>query len=346
MRYKGIHYDTGVRFTPARLSRTAFDEELVCYEIATIGGELHANAVRMTGEDLGRLEFTAKTAVEHGLSVFLQPWPIDRHAEPTLDLLTDAAELCEELRRKGADITLVVGQEASLFTSGFVPGASVYERIDWMLSLRHGSVVEPTLESVSQDLNAFLASAAAVVRRSFGGAVTYAAGTWEDIEWSTFDVVGLDYYRQSQTDDEYKQGLRAARQHGKPVVVTEIGCCAYEGADLAGGTGFDLLDEWAEPGPRWKSGTPPIRSEATQADYLTRQLSVFMAEQVEGVFVFTLSAPYLYHDPDDPARDFDMTSFSLTKLFDARTPRGRQTPPWQPKEAFYAVGKAYARLDE
>jgi hypothetical protein len=345
MRYRGIQYDTGVHFSPRQLSRETFAKDLVRYELTAIKRRLHANAVRLVGEDLTRMRFAAEVAFELGLSIFLQPWLVDAEQGSTLRLLAEAAEMAEQIRRDGADVVLVVGQEASLFTAGFIPGANVYERIDWMVTLRDRGAGKSAIEAVSQDLTAFLASATASSRQFFSGAVTYAAGTWEQIDWSPFDLVGLDYYRQSQTDTEYAQGLRDARRFGKPVLVTEIGCCAYEGADAAGGLGWDLLDEWAEGGPCWKSGRPPVRSEATQARYLTTQLSLFAGQEVDGVFVFTLSAPYLPHDPVDPSRDFDMTSFSLTKLFRPDTERGCRFPPWEPKMAFHAVSDAYARFE-
>jgi hypothetical protein len=47
-------------------------------------------------------------------------------------------------------------------------------------------------------LNAFLAEASSAVRKQFGGAVTYASAPWEDIDWTPFDVVSVDAYRDAR----------------------------------------------------------------------------------------------------------------------------------------------------
>jgi hypothetical protein len=37
-----------------------------------------------------------------------------------------------------------------------------------------------------------------VARSTFGGPVSFASGIWEDVDWSGFDVVGIDAYRDEQ----------------------------------------------------------------------------------------------------------------------------------------------------
>jgi hypothetical protein len=210
------------------------------------------------------------------------------------------------------------------------------------MSLRSGSPTGPTLETVGERLNELLVAAVAVVRERFDGPVAYAAGRWERVDWDLFDDVGLDYYRDGQSDDEYAQGLRDAAAHGKPVRVYEIGCCTYEGADKRGGTGWMVLDEWNDDGPAWVDGAPPERSEATQARYLQEQMAIYEAEGVDAAFVFTFSQPYLTHDSVDAQHDVDRASYSLTKLYRADTERGQQFPPWEPKESFHALASIFA----
>jgi hypothetical protein len=60
---------------------------------------------------------------------------------------------------------------------------------------------------------------------TFGGPVSYASGIWEEVDWSGFDVVGIDGYRDEQNAPYYRQLLAPSHRHGKPVVVTEFGCC-------------------------------------------------------------------------------------------------------------------------
>jgi hypothetical protein len=344
MKYWGVHYDVGVHFLPTCLSRPTFDPELIRLEIRAIKEDLHANAVRLVGEDIDRLRYAGMAAVEAGLSVFFNPWFINQTGEQTLAALGPAVKVAEELRAAGGDVTFVLGCEHSLFAFGIIPGSNVYERVGWLVSLRKGAPQSPTLEQVAEQVNSFLHRAVDLVRASFGGPLTYAAGVWEHVDWTRIDMVGLDYYRQSQTDEQYAQGLRDAARHGKPVGVLEFGCCSYVGADKEGGMGWMLLDEWRDGGAAWVSGKPPVRSEATQGRYIADQMDIFVRESVDAVFVFTFAAPYLTHNPDDPDRDFDMCSFSLTKLFEPQTPRGRSMPPWEPKEAFQSLARYFARF--
>ena len=345
MRYWGVHYDTGVHFSPDALSRISFDADLVRYELTAIRHDLRANAVRIVGEDLERLRLAANIAAELGLSVFLSPWQINASNQQLLPYLADAAALAEELRNRGVDVHFVVGCELSLFTPGIIPGAGVYDRVAWLVSLRSGGTPNPTLEQVSAGVNEMLRQQVATVRAIFQGPLTYAAGRWENVDWTLFEMVGLDYYKQEQTDAEYVQGLRDAARRGKPVAVLEVGCCTYEGADAKGGMGWTILNEWEEGGAQWVGGSPPIRSEATQARYLAELFEVYLREGVDAAFAFTFTAPYHAHDPENPQRDFDMACFGITKLYAADTPRGQAMPPWAPKEAYYALSAFFGRSE-
>lgn len=346
MRYWGVHYDTGVHFSPDSLSRIRFDAELARHELTAIKRDMHANAVRIVGEDLERLRLAADIAAELGLSVFLSPWLINAPHEQLLPFLARSAHLAEELRQRGADVHFVIGCELSLFTPGIIPGAGVYDRVDWLVSLRSGGTPNPTLEQVADGVNKMLREQCAAVRAVFRGPQTYAAGRWERVDWNLFEMVGLDYYRQEQTDSEYAQGLRDAAKHGKPVAVLEVGCCTYEGADEKGGMGWTVLDEWEEGGARWVSGSPPRRSEATQARYLTDVFDVYVREKVDTAFVFTFTAPYHAHDPENPGCDFDMACFGITKFYAPDTPRGKAMPPWEPKQAYHALADYFLRLEQ
>ncbi len=344
MRHRGVHYDTGVRFHPDRLSRDRFDLDVVEYEMRAIASELHANAVRIIGEDIDRLVTAARFALNAGLAVYFNPWLINRGAAELLPFLTAAARAAETLRAEGrGEVCLVVGCEMSLFADGLIPGSNVYERVDWLVSLRGGVPPSPPLEEVQAGLHALLQQCVQAVRAVFEGPVTYAAGAWEAVDWTPFDRVAVDYYRAEQPREEYAAGLRALAAHGKPVVVAEFGCCTYEGADRRGGMGWMDLDEWAEGQPRWLIEEPPARSEQTQANYLAEQLEIFDKEAIDGAFVFTLVAPYLQHT-DDPATDFDRSSFALVKSPSASSPAANAVPPWQPKAAYIELGRIYQRL--
>jgi len=61
--------------------------------------------------------------------------------------------------------------------------------------------VAAEIRVIARDLGctaAFLAGAAEAVRSQFGGPLTYAAGTWEPVDWSRIDIVSVDAYRDAR----------------------------------------------------------------------------------------------------------------------------------------------------
>ena len=88
---------------------------------------------------------------------------------------------------------------------------------------------------------------AAAARARFRGPVTYAAGLWEDVEWDLFNIVSVDAYRDARNAAGCCDQLRDSHRHGKPVAVTEFGCCSYRGAAARGGGGWMIIDETASP---------------------------------------------------------------------------------------------------
>ena len=65
---------------------------------------------------------------------------------------------------------------------------------------------------VTRKLDALLAEAAAIARRNFHGPLTYAAAFWERVDWSRFDLVGVNLYRFArQRGDVRRTGARARR---------------------------------------------------------------------------------------------------------------------------------------
>jgi hypothetical protein len=61
MRTLGINYDTGLVLDGGS-TRTTFDEATVRRELEIIAGDLHATAVRVTGDRVDRLELAARHA--------------------------------------------------------------------------------------------------------------------------------------------------------------------------------------------------------------------------------------------------------------------------------------------
>jgi hypothetical protein len=66
------------------------------------------------------------------------------------------------------------------------------------------------------------------VRQVFHGKVTYASvARLETVDWSLFDFVSIDMYRDKLTKDTYGDLIKRYFVHSKPVVITEFGCCTY-----------------------------------------------------------------------------------------------------------------------
>jgi hypothetical protein len=79
-------------------------------------------------------------------------------------------------------------------------------------------------------LDAFLAEANDRVRRVFGGSVTYVSVPLETVDWSRFDFVSADLYCEARIRDEFTGIVGRYLAHGRPIAVTEFGCCTYRGA--------------------------------------------------------------------------------------------------------------------
>ncbi|MDH0730150.1 hypothetical protein N5F23_01480 [Pseudomonas sichuanensis] len=345
MKYHGVVYDVGLRFTAGQpLSVDTFDPELVKSDIRAIKDELFASAIRIEGEEIDRLVVAAREASAVGLTVFFNPWKMNVEIAELPGYFAVAARAAEELRLEGVEIVFVAGCEMTLFNEGIFRGATITERIEGIIALseavKAGDVA--TTEAIARSLNEALKAITVAVRSEFKGQVTYSAGMWEQVDWDLFDIVGIDHYRSTETAKEYVSTLDRYKI-GKPVVVMEVGCCAYEGAAKYGAGGFMLLEGTNPDGTgRFKDGVVPKRSEREQADYVDEQLALLKGSKVSGVFVYVFSFPtYPY---GEGLRDLDMMSFSLVKTYPENHADGGSQRPWKPKEAFYRIAAIYKDL--
>jgi hypothetical protein len=338
MRGKGINYDTG--FLPGNRSRPEFDPVVAAAEIRVIARELGCTAVRITGADPERIGTAAQAAAAEGLEVWFSPFPVEMPAAGLVGLFRDCAGRAEQLRRDGAAVVLVIGCELSLFNPGYLPGTFFYDRIRRLA--RPGPRQLAAFARLPKRLNAFLAEAAEAARGQFGGPLTYASGAWEPVDWSRFDIVSVDAYRDARNTRSFRADLRKRTAHGKPVVATEFGCCAYAGAADRGGLGWDIA-EYDE------AGVPTIkgeyqRDESEQVRYMQEVNEVFVEEGLDLAFWFTFAG---YHMPasSDPHRDADLASYGLVSLLPEGPGSGYQGLGWRPRLAFETmaglqVGKA------
>ncbi|GID28611.1 hypothetical protein [Paractinoplanes brasiliensis] len=323
MRAKGITYDTG--FAPGgRSSRPGFDPGAVKQEMRIIADDLHCDAVRITGGDPERLSVAAGHAADAGLEVWFSPFPCEQTAQELLPYFADCADRAEAA---GAAV-FVAGCELSLFDAGFLPGADTFARIN---SLSGGDPeAVGRLGDASAAVNRLLADAAATVRRRFRGRITYASGTWEDIDWTPFDIVGVDAYVDPD-DPGFRPAVQQFLRPGKPLAVTEFGCCTYRGAAARGGMGWDIVDYDADP-PRIPGDV--VRDEEEPARYLRRLIAAFDREGVDTAFWFTFAS---YSNPyhPDPHLDLDMAGFGVCKVM----PDGHL----EPKRAFRTMAGLYRK---
>jgi hypothetical protein len=262
MRGKGINYDTG--FCPGgESSREQFDASVVRGEMRVIARDLHCTAVRISGGDPARLSTAGELAAAEGLEVWFAPFPCELDPGQLAPLFADCAERAEQLRRSGANVVLVTGCELTLFGAGFLPGGTVYERIQRLQN--GGEQLYAAFAALPGKLNSFLAETAEAARSRFAGPLTYASGMWEPVDWDPFDIAATDAYRDSGNAGAFRSELRKHRRPGKPLAVTEFGCCGYAGAADRGGLGWAIIDDSTDP-PRLDGDD--LRDEAEQVRYL------------------------------------------------------------------------------
>lgn len=327
----GIHYDTGF-FPGGRSSRPLLHEEQVKFDMSTIARDLRCAAVRITGGDPERLTVAAEAAAAAGLEVWLSPMPCELDAGEMLAVFEDCAGRAEALRRQSSShVVLVLGCEVSVFGRGFLPGADAYARI--------GQLSAPSPELFAEypaivvRLNAFLSQAAGVARARFAGPITYASGPWEQIDWTPFTIVGVDAYRDRGNAATFHQQLDERFVHGKPVAVTEFGCCTYRGAGERGGNGWAIVKGHGE---NQQLDGDYVRDETEQVTYLRELLEIYERHGIDTAFWFTFASwnrPYR----QNPREDLDMASFGVVKVGEQQSPAA--IPPWSPKAVFYEFAR-------
>lgn len=320
--HRGVCYGVADGETPT----TGWTAARMRADLRAIAGDLHASSVSVYGTGVDRLAATAAEAVERGLHVWLQPRLADVPPADILDHLAETGRRAERLRRQGARVVLSVGCEFVLFVPGIVPGDDVLERVRNLLAGTFDPVV------LRRRLADFIERAARTGRSVFHGPLTYGAAFDEEVDWSMFDLVSANYY-----------GLRPRRdlaphlRLGKPVAVTEFGCCTYVGAAADGGMGWDNVDYDKDP-PEIIGDL--VRSERAQARFLTDLLDQYETMGLYAALVYDFVAPDAPHRRD-PRYDLDLVSYSIVRTsWDTPGPSPRWH--WEPKLAFHALAHRFA----
>jgi hypothetical protein len=336
MKRKGVNYDVG-RVMMGEQWRPTFDPTIAHRELEIIKHDLHCNAVRICGLDLDRLMMATEDALTQGLEVWFSPEMWDKSQEETLDYLVKAAAAVEKLRSSyPQQLVLSVGSELTLFMQGIVEGQNFLERMS------HPAFWEQIKAGVhNKPLNAFLQGANETVRQVFRGNITYMSVPFETVDWSLFDFVGIDIYRDARIKDVFGDLIKRYFAHNKPVIIGEFGCCTYQGAENAGGMGWAIVDFQARP---MQLNGEYARDEGLQARELTDVLRILDDVGVDGAFVFTFVSPTSpYHE--DLKYDLDMASYSLVKSYADKHGTTFPDMPWEPKESFHAVADYFAKQE-
>ncbi|MFC8344830.1 abortive phage infection protein [Streptomyces sp. NPDC057280] len=329
---RGVVYTVGAGETPA----TAWSTARMRRDLRAVRDDLHANTVDVTGDGVERLTSTAAEAAGLGLHVWLQPTLGDVPERDILEHLAETGRFAERLRRQGASVDFSVGCEFWLFVPGIVPGDDVFERIE---NLQSGNLDRAAMQ---RRLARFTAKAARLGRRVFHGRLSYASAPEIDqVDWDLFDIVGVDYYSYFPRRSDHVRELRRYLRHGKPLAITEFGTCAYRGAPETDGMGWDIVDH--RKTPEEIRDPVPVRSERTQAAYLTDLLDVFESMDLYAAMVFEFLTADAPHRPGDPRHDLDLASYGIAKAIQDRPGDPGSPWHWEPKAAFHAVARAYGR---
>ncbi|WP_407564584.1 hypothetical protein [Streptomyces sp. 184] len=321
---RGISYVTGET-----------DADTVRADMRAIHDDLHCTTVMLIGTDVPAQAEAARIALDTGLDVYVRPYLPDRPRAELHRHLAATGAAAEELRAAHPGrVTLLVGSEFSLTQRGMLPGPRLFLRLQVLVRWRRFFD-----RRITRKLRPLLADALATARGVFDGPVTYAAGYWEDVDWTGFDVAGVNLYRMGSDPAAYERRLDALRREaaarGKPLVVTEFGCGAHAGAERSGPGGFRIVQWFAEK-PRVREGH--VRDEGTQAAYLTELIDLYAERGVHGCFVYTFAMRDFPHSPDDPRHDLDMAGFGVVRFAEG------ETKAWEKKEAYEAVAGRYGGI--
>ena len=330
---KAVNYDVGMFASADWPSRPDFDPATVRREMQIIAADLGCSAVRIFGQDRGRLRTAAEHALEAGLQVWLSPDLFNADRRQWLAYLAGCAQDAQQLR--SPNVVFVVGRELTFFMRGLVRGADALSRIQTFSSVPRLLLSTAVKGSWNRNLGRFLADAAETVRAEFAGPVTYAAGEWEQVDWSVFDIVSAALYRSAANAAGFRGKLQSYLGHGKPLAVTEFGSCTYRGAASKGAMGWAVVDRTARP--------PALRAELTrdekeQAGYLTDLLGIFADAGVDTAFAFTFASYSYPYDPD-PHHDLDLAAYGLVTCYRDRHGTTYPDMAWEPKQAFHAYAR-------
>jgi hypothetical protein len=343
---KGVNYDVGTEMGVNW--RPDYDPKVVQRELAIIKNGLHCNAVGISGKDIRRVLVTAEAAIHQGLDAWLHPadWT-NQPPERTLAYIATAARAAQPLHeRYPGRVVLSIGSEFTFFMQGIVPGKTFMQRARTVLTT---DVIKTGQHN--QRLNAFLGKAVGEVRRVFSGPVMYRSLVWEHVDWSNFDIIGVDHYWADRIQDQYVDMVKPLFAYGKPVINTGFGFNTTTApvtgmlAALGDAPGLSIILHQQPVIGRFVRPKLKVineRDEALQATRLVTNLALLDEAGFSGAFMDTFIFPINPYS-DTPKYDLDRASSSLVKYFeDGRHGTTYPDMAWEPKEAFAAVATYYS----
>lgn len=148
-------------------------------------------------------------------------------------------------------------------------------------------------------------------------------------------LVSVDAYRDAGNADAYREIVRGLGRFGRPVAITEFGCCTYGGASSRGGNGWMIVDQQADP-PSLNGDYR--RDEGEQVRCFSDLMAIFDREGVDSAFWFTFAGFALPHR-EDPTFDLDMASYGVVAVSEPT----RAGQGWREKQVFRAIAADYGR---
>ncbi|KKQ28225.1 MAG: Abortive infection protein [Candidatus Magasanikbacteria bacterium GW2011_GWC2_37_14] len=322
---KGINYSTGMKFHPEhKVDYEAINSETE-KDLESIK-EMGCTSVRVYGDNSANLIKAAEIALQKDLKVWFSPRLINGNKEETLNLVVNMAQEAEKLRQKYGDkIVFVVGNELMLDSTAIFEEKGYADRISRFkkfkaLEMAKGylnflkmKTSSPDVQKFQERVREFTRNLALAAKKEFKGKITYASLPDENVDWNSFDIVGVNLYEDISNKDEYEQKLEDYKQHGKPVAITEYGTAPYKGADRFGGAAHSVID--------WEKGEignmlgllPVVRDEEAQADYLERLIGLYRKHKIDAHFIFEYVDWNTQHRPNDPKKDLSTGSFGVVK---------------------------------
>ena len=294
---------------------------------------------------------TAEVALRLGLEAWLNPADWNKPPEPTLAYISEAAKAAQPLHeRYPGKVVFSIGGEFTLFMQGIVPGKTLLQRVRTAFSA-NASYIKSGKHN--KPLNDFLGEASTAVRQVFKGQVLYRSLVWEQVDWSPFDIIGVDHYWAESIADRYIDMVKPLFTHGKLVINTGFGFNTTNApvvgmASTLGDTPYiaqylhqklPIIGGFVRP----KLKVVIERDEASQAKRLVSNLELLDKAGFSGAFIDTFIFP-LNPYSDTPKYDLDRANSSLVKYYEGGK-HGVAYPDmtWEPKKSFFAVSDFYGR---